>query len=252
MTTQLAAPSLEQLTIAGIELSYTSLVVTDPNLPFDAYAQTALAAGRFKSASSWWIGDLINFGEKLYGDRYVEAMEATGLAYETLTNYASVCRKVARSRRREQLRFGHHAEVASLEPLEQELWLDAALANDWTRIELRDRLRSSKDAPAAVEQPKWKDKEPVSEDPLSAEKVEEAETDARKTLGNSLPAGHPLWETRARAHARDVVALAANAKVSLRDAAQRLVESAQPNGQGVWVPRDVFEAVAAALEGPED
>jgi hypothetical protein len=250
--TELAVPTLDQLVIPGVQLSYTSLVVTDPELPFEAYAEVAVAAGRFKSATSWWIGDLLNFGEKLYGDRYVEAMEATGLAYETLTNYASVCRKVARSRRREGLRFGHHAEVSSLEPLDQELWLDAAVANAWTRAELRDRLRASKDAPAQVEQPKWKAKEPVSEEPLSADKVEEAEHDARKTLESPLPAGHPLWETRANAHARDVVALAQNAKVSLRDAAQALVAQAQPNGNGVWVPREAFEAVAAALEGHED
>jgi len=40
------------------------------------------------------IGDWINYGEKRWGDRYEEALERTGMAYQTLRNYAYVARKV--------------------------------------------------------------------------------------------------------------------------------------------------------------
>jgi hypothetical protein len=243
--------SLRELLIPGVEVTMTSLVVTDPSLSLEEYAKVAYAAGRFKSATSFWIGDLLNFGEKLYGDKYTEAMEATGLSYDTLANYASVCLRVARSRRREGLHFGHHAEVASLEPLQQIEWLEAAVVNGWRRAELRERLRASKDRPDPTPTPAWSDDAPPAES-LTEEKVEEAEVAARRTLKRTLPAGHPLWETQAKEHAKDVLALARQAKVSLRDAARLCVEQSHPNGKGVWIPADAFEALAKALAEPEE
>ena len=94
-------PDLGQLTIGGVELSYTALRVTNTDLTYEDFESIVRAAGRFKTASSWWLGDLLNFGERLYGDRYADAMELSGLAYETLSNYSYVCRRVARSRRRD-------------------------------------------------------------------------------------------------------------------------------------------------------
>lgn len=68
------------------------------------------------------------------------ALEATGLEYQTLRNYAWVARSFAPGRRRERLSFGHHAEVAALAAVEQDLWLRRAEARGWSRNELRRQV----------------------------------------------------------------------------------------------------------------
>jgi hypothetical protein len=74
------------------------------------------------------IGDWINYGEKRWGDKYEEALQRTGMAYQTLANYAYVARKVQFSCRQEKLGFEHHAVVAKLKtPDEQEHWLRMAV-----------------------------------------------------------------------------------------------------------------------------
>lgn len=143
----------------GVEWTTRGLTVTDPSLPFETFESILRAAGEIKTAMSFIIGDLLNFGDARYGERYAQALDATGLSYSTLTNYASVMRKVAPSRRREGLRFGHHSEVAPLQPAQQIEWLDKAEANGWTRAELRDAMldgraldRSRQASPSAPKQ----------------------------------------------------------------------------------------------------
>ena len=35
----------------------------------------------------WWIGDALNFGEQRYGEMYTQAIDETGLDYQTLPNW---------------------------------------------------------------------------------------------------------------------------------------------------------------------
>lgn len=100
---------------------------------------------RLSKASAWWLGDWIVFGQQRYGRRYHQAVEATGLDYQTLRNYATVARKIEMSRRRESLSFQHHAEVCALPPDEQDMWLDRAEAGSWTRKQLRSAIRGARD-----------------------------------------------------------------------------------------------------------
>ena len=86
------------------------------------------------------IGDWINYGEKLWGDKYEEALEKTGLAYQTLMNYAYVARKVEISCRQENLGFEHHAVVAKLKPDEQEHWLEMTKEHNLSVRRLRKSI----------------------------------------------------------------------------------------------------------------
>lgn len=114
------------------------------NLPFAQYESIGVFFGTIKRRASWLIGDWMNYGEGTFGEKYAQAMEATGLEPETLANYASVCGKVAVSRRRESLSFGVHASVASLPPAEQTEWLKTAEANDWKTRQIRQALREAR------------------------------------------------------------------------------------------------------------
>ena len=79
----------------------------------------------------------------MYEGRYREAVERTGLDYQTLRNYARIARRFEVSRRRETLSFGHHAELASLSEPEQDFWLRKAEQFSWSTSRLRREVRAS-------------------------------------------------------------------------------------------------------------
>ncbi|KOU18300.1 hypothetical protein ADK52_30825 [Streptomyces sp. WM6372] len=111
------------------------------DLPLEAWLRIG---GRLQSTanpSAWWAGDWLIHGSTSYPGRYREAIAGTALGYQTLRNYAWVARKFEPGRRRADLSFQHHQEVAAFPPEEQERWLDRATAAGWPRSELRRRLR---------------------------------------------------------------------------------------------------------------
>jgi hypothetical protein len=159
---------------ANGEVDAVSLNLTDPDLPYETWEALGRFLGSLDRRSRWYLGDWLNFGEAVYGEaasqgveattaeRYNEAERVTGLDHGTLMNVRSVCARVARSRRREELGFWIHAEVAPLDPEEQIAWLDRAVAEGWTRAELRDAIRESKNpTPAGDGDPPSAPGEPV-------------------------------------------------------------------------------------------
>lgn len=94
-------------------------------------------------SSTWWIADWLAFGEVAFQDRYLEAIKNTHLNYQTLRNYVWVARRFEFSRRRDTLSFGHHAEVAALDPPEQDYWLRKAEELGWSRNQMRHEVRTS-------------------------------------------------------------------------------------------------------------
>ncbi|HEX6699486.1 MAG TPA: LmbU family transcriptional regulator [Gaiellaceae bacterium] len=114
-----------------------------PRLPFEDWHDLGQRLSTYASASQWWLGDWLAFGQEKYGRRYKMGVALTGLDYQTLRNYAMVCRRFPLSRRRDSVSFAHHAEVCALDDEEQDQWLERATAARWSRNELRRRLRSS-------------------------------------------------------------------------------------------------------------
>lgn len=94
-------------------------------------------------STTWWIADWIAYGEETFKDRYREAVQRTSLNYQTLRNYVWVARRFDLSRRHDNLSFGHHAEVATLEQPEQDYWLRKAEELSWSRNHLRNEVRNS-------------------------------------------------------------------------------------------------------------
>lgn len=121
------------------------------DLPFDQFEAIITMLGQLHRTSAWTLGDALNFGEKVYGETYAQATVWSGLAEQTLINYASVCGRVPRSRRRKELPFSVHSEVAWLDPAEQKEWLGKAAAGRWTRAHLRDAMAPMREAKAAAE-----------------------------------------------------------------------------------------------------
>ncbi|MDB1086995.1 LmbU family transcriptional regulator [Streptomyces sp. ACA25] len=114
------------------------------NLPERSWEQIGASLRELTKSSAWWLADWLIFGETTYGlRRYREAIERTGLDYQTLRNYAWVARRFEHRRRRDSLSFAHHAEVTRLSPPEQDYWLRKAEQQKWSRNELRRTVRAS-------------------------------------------------------------------------------------------------------------
>jgi hypothetical protein len=94
-------------------------------------------------ASTWWLGDLLAYGEKAW-DSYAEAAEATGFAIGSLRNMASISRRVAPETREPGLHWRTHRAVAALRPEEQREWLRIALIKGMTSDEVECAIRTTR------------------------------------------------------------------------------------------------------------
>lgn len=91
-------------------------------------------------ASPWWIGDMINAGEDLFGEEFGEVCGHT-LSTEMVSRYASVARRVPPQNRRAALSWSAHAAAARLPHDQQRRVLAQAEREGWNSDELRRRVQ---------------------------------------------------------------------------------------------------------------
>jgi len=113
-------------------------------LAYDVWEQAGLRIARTVDSAAWCLGDWINYGRSRYEDRYRTGVDAAGLEYQTIRNYAWVARQVELPRRRAGLSFQHHAEVAALPAEQQDMWLERAERAGWSRNQLRGNIRQAR------------------------------------------------------------------------------------------------------------
>jgi hypothetical protein len=112
-------------------------------VPFETWLNIGRQLSATVSSSAWCLGDWLIYGETAFTGRYRDAIERTSLDYKTLRNYAWVARRFPLPRRRENLSFGHHAEVAALPEPERDYWLRKAEQLGWSRNQIRHEVRAS-------------------------------------------------------------------------------------------------------------
>jgi hypothetical protein len=115
-------------------------------LSYEGWEHAGQRLADVMDSSAWCLGDWIVHGESQYADRYRRAVEAVGLEYQTIRNYAWVARRFEINRRRCTLSFQHHAEVARFSDEDQDLWLGRAETLKWSRNELRRNIRNARNA----------------------------------------------------------------------------------------------------------
>jgi hypothetical protein len=116
---------------------------------FEAWRAQAPILGRAVRGIQWVVAEWILYGEAHYGERAAQAISETGLAPHTILNILAVARAFPEpSRRRDALSFAHHEAVAALQPVEQDIWLDAAARGEWSVTRLRQAVRAKGDRPA--------------------------------------------------------------------------------------------------------
>jgi hypothetical protein len=116
------------------------------NLDRASWLAAGASLAEFGRINNWWVGDWIRYGNVRWGEKYVEAARITCLDSKTLRNIAYVASRFDLSRRRDNLTWTHHAEVAARPLEQQEEWLDRALTLRLSPGDLRVELRSAQRA----------------------------------------------------------------------------------------------------------
>jgi hypothetical protein len=113
-------------------------------LSYDEWLRQGSRLGLAGRSAAWWIGDWVRYGTSRYGSKYSAAARVTGYDRQTLMNMVYVATRFDVSRRRENLSWSHHAELAALDDAEQERWLNRATVERLSVRDLRDELLSAK------------------------------------------------------------------------------------------------------------
>ena len=121
--------------ISDVGVSFTA------DIPYDDWFKLMATISRLETAMQFAIGDALNYGQRKYGEKYAQAMEATGHSYQALANYAWVSNAIPMLMRQPSLSWTHHRVVARLEPSEQGTALMLAQSNDWTVDELSTHVK---------------------------------------------------------------------------------------------------------------
>jgi hypothetical protein len=135
--------------IGAPEISSVAWVV-DQELPYGDWLRYGRRLGLVGRGAAWWIGDWLRYGANRYGQKYTVAARVTGYDHQTLMNMVYVASRFDVSRRRENVSWSHHAELAALDAEQQERWLDEVSAQRLTVRDLRRELVAIKDRTGSV------------------------------------------------------------------------------------------------------
>jgi N6-adenosine-specific RNA methylase IME4 len=134
---QLVLPG--RVTTVGLDLP--------PDLTFEQWNGIGAALQGVSKSVQWWIGDWLRYGERRWGEMYAQAVEDTGRSAGGLRNAKFVAEAFADlSRRRDELTWSHHAEVAGRADADE--LLDAAARDNLSTRELRTEVSRRKAAQA--------------------------------------------------------------------------------------------------------
>lgn len=110
------------------------------NPTFEQWEEVGKFIKKSGQSVQFWLGDWLNYGEQVWGEKYSQALDETDYALGTLQNVSWVAGNIPSSRRHENLSFSHHQNVAQLDPSEQDVWLDRAEEEGWTVFEMRQAI----------------------------------------------------------------------------------------------------------------
>lgn len=144
----------ELIVMPTVQMTKTRLIIPETTT-FEEWEDIGYQLKNVEGAIQFWVGDWINFGERKWGEKYLEAVRMTGYDYETLRWHSYVAKRTQfvpqgtdlpenTILRRDGLSFTHHKEVAALAPVVANRLLDKAEADALTVSELRAEVREWK------------------------------------------------------------------------------------------------------------
>ncbi len=122
-------------------LSETNILIPD-GTPFEVVERMLDTLKAVRNCSLWWVGDILLFSERAFGEKYSQLLDASDFEYKTLRNVSYVVTHVAPNIRRPELTFWHHAEVAALHQDDQKKFLKIAVDQKLTKGALRALIQN--------------------------------------------------------------------------------------------------------------
>lgn len=111
---------------------------TKPTIEEFGTAVKTLSEANF--SIQFWIGDMVNLGESLYGEEAAQHIDHERFSEETVRSCAFVAKKVAPNERQYAQSFSHCQVVATLKPAEQRKWLEKSRQEGWSVGKLRTEI----------------------------------------------------------------------------------------------------------------
>jgi len=106
----------------------------------DEWMDVFKALKQVEGCVQFWIGDCLAYRQQKWG-MYDDIAEETGYDKTTLRHIKDTTENIENVRRRTELTFSHHIEVAFLSPEKQELFLNKAVEENLSVRELREKIR---------------------------------------------------------------------------------------------------------------
>lgn len=128
---------------------------------YDAWADYGLSLMRLGIATTWALGDWLEYGEHAYGEKYTQAEALTLKAPDTLAHLAYVARRYPLEARRAGVPWAVHAELAALPAEDRAALLERAADEGWSTQRARAERQARRpraslpaaDAPLALPLP---------------------------------------------------------------------------------------------------
>jgi hypothetical protein len=96
------------------------------DIEYDQWLRLMATLQQLTTAFQFAIGDALNYGQKRYGEKYAQAMDATGCAYQSLANWSWVASRVPITNRVAGISWTHHRLVAHVGTEQQKQLLESA------------------------------------------------------------------------------------------------------------------------------
>jgi len=184
--------------ISWIDYQDRSLNITRKTKPkFEEWASLMATFNQMAESSPFWRGDLYLKGEEWYGvDVATSIFEPDKWRLKTWQNNASICSFIEATRRREELSYSHHAEVAYLKPTQfkdpprattgelQSYYLQIAIDNHLSVRKLRDKIKFDRDGKDPPKSALYKRLE--TEANRLVEWMDEAEGDVKELMTTAI------------------------------------------------------------------
>lgn len=114
-----------------------SLIVL-PGLSWDEWTTLWSTVDQTNRSAQFWAGDALLAGRDAFGERFAQVVDPKYINQQRGAMW--VCSRIEPSRRKANLSYSLHRELASLEPAEQDRWLALAAADTWTVKDLKEAM----------------------------------------------------------------------------------------------------------------
>lgn len=133
-------------------------LVFRPDTPYEIWEAETTVLMAVARGVQWWVGDAFAFGDEAYGEQSSQVFDPLHYSYDSVTRMARTARAIPPTRRRPNVPFAVHSDVAALPLPEQEVLLDYAAEHGSRREEIRPlvrqiRLRLERERAAALPAP---------------------------------------------------------------------------------------------------